>query len=332
MTAVGCHRPLISVIMPVYNGASYLPAAIESILGQSYSHLEFIIVDDGSTDGSAEIVSAYARDDGRIRNVCMDHGGVARALNTGTDLARGEWIARMDSDDIALPDRLAAQLDWAERNGVDICGGQVETFGAEQRIFWFPQSHDAICAELIFRPALLHPTLLLRSHILKANPYDPESTFEDYEMYTRLGARYRLGNVPRVLLKYRRHAHQTQILNEREIRRDLGRYRFRYVYSLFPDTPLPDYLALARVADRRPMTSVSELRRAGEWLIHLAALPDRTLRQRMAFRWRRTWERSAALGPECDRIFFDFQKQFESESIPDRIAGPDSSSMQRRLP
>ena len=304
-------RPLVSVLMPVYNNASYLPAAIDSILSQTCADFELLILDDGSSDDSAEIIRHYAKRDGRVTPVWLDHGGVARALNAGIDLARGKWIARMDSDDIALPERLAVQIHWMQQTGVDICGGQIETFGAEQRLWWFPHSHAGIGAELVFRAALSHPLAMFRAEILKENPYDPETVFEDYELWTRLWFHYRMGNPPQVLLKYRRHPGQTQHLSARQLKRDFGRCRFRYVLSRFPDTPLAGYVALAKVGDRQPLGSAHEMEQAGEWLTRLAALPDPTLRQRMALRWRDAWKQSSALGAEGDRIFFHFQRGFE---------------------
>src|SRR2546425_12663765 len=98
--------------MPVYNAERYVAEAITSILTQTYPRLEFIIVDDGSTDGSAALVCAFAARDSRIRPFFLAHGGQSRALHAGIATARGELIALMDNDDIALPERFAIQLAW----------------------------------------------------------------------------------------------------------------------------------------------------------------------------------------------------------------------------
>src|SRR5580658_4707683 len=105
-------NPLISVVMPVYNAVPYVAAAIESILAQTYSHFELILVDDGSTDGSLAVARQFAERDGRIRLILSDHAGQSDALNIGIDAAKGEFIAILNNDDVAMPLRLAAQLAW----------------------------------------------------------------------------------------------------------------------------------------------------------------------------------------------------------------------------
>src|SRR5262245_55079183 len=100
-------QPLISVVMPVYNAERYVADAIASILAQTYAQFEFIIVDDGSTDGSAAIVRAFAARDARVRPLFLTHYSIGRARNAGIALTQGGLIAHMDADDIALPERLA---------------------------------------------------------------------------------------------------------------------------------------------------------------------------------------------------------------------------------
>src|SRR5215213_8085491 len=110
------HAPPLSVVMPVYNGKAYVGQAIESILTQTFTDFEFMIVDDGSTDGSNEIIEAYAQRDGRIRVLSQCNQGTSVALNTGIALARGELIAHMGADDIALPQRFERQLHYLRQN------------------------------------------------------------------------------------------------------------------------------------------------------------------------------------------------------------------------
>lgn len=306
-------RPLISVVMPVYNRADFLAEAIESILRQTYPHFEFIIVDDGSTDGSREIISRYAARERRLRPFFQEHQGAAGAMNDGVSLARGAWIARMDSDDIAMPERLAVSLDWAERHGLDVCGGQVETFGSEVSRLWHPEGHDAIRRELLFRHALLQPVALFRAAVLKDNPYVAGCLHEDYELFTRLARRYRLGNAPQVLLRYRRHERQIHIERSKEFHNDFQKFRFRFFYENYPRTPLKEYLPLARVSDRLSLRTMDELQRAGRWLADLADHPDARLRDRMAQRWREACERSASLGDGVEEVFRRFQDIFQQK-------------------
>src|SRR5664280_1259769 len=118
--------PAVSVVMTVFNTASYLAETIESLLRQTFADFEFIIVDDGSTDGSVDLIRRHATLDSRIRPLFGGHRGQGAAANAGIALARGHFIARMDSDDIALPERLATQLAWMDRTGVEVCGSQVQ--------------------------------------------------------------------------------------------------------------------------------------------------------------------------------------------------------------
>ena len=125
--------PLISVAMPVYNGERYLAKAIDSILAQTFADFELIIIDDGSTDNSLQVLHEYQKRDARIRLVARENRNLATTLNDLIDLARGKWIARMDQDDIALPHRFERQLQWLEETGADICGSWVKFFGTTDR-------------------------------------------------------------------------------------------------------------------------------------------------------------------------------------------------------
>src|SRR6185369_4386478 len=121
--------PLISVVLPVYNGEKYLAEAIDSILGQTLTDFELIIIDDGSTDNSLAILKQYKQRDNRIRLIARENRNLATTLNDLIDLAQGEWVARMDQDDIALPHRFEKQLQWLEQTGADICGSSIRFFG-----------------------------------------------------------------------------------------------------------------------------------------------------------------------------------------------------------
>src|SRR5438067_12011849 len=105
-------QPAISVIMSVYNAEAFLEAAVQSVLMQSFSDFEFIIIDDGSTDRSNQILQDYARKDNRVRLISRPNKGLTASLNEGLKLARGEFIARMDADDVAAPDRFKIQVEY----------------------------------------------------------------------------------------------------------------------------------------------------------------------------------------------------------------------------
>jgi len=304
-------NPLISVVMPVYNRERYVADTIRSILNQTYSPLELIVVvDNGSKDNSAGIVHDMAASDNRVRPIYLSHGSQWRARNAGVAMACGDYIAHMDDDDIALPERLTDQLAWMHQTGVDICGGCIKKFGAENGIIWFPETHQAICHELVFRIGILLPTVLMRANIARAHPYDETLVYSDYAMLTRIAHQYRLGNMPQILVKCCYHDQQIHIVDGAAFKSDECLYRQPYVRSLFPEATSGDYEAIARVAEKKPFNNMADLKRAGNWLARLAQTPDNFLRQRMADRWQSACMRSAHLGLDCYRLYKQIAPQF----------------------
>lgn len=205
--------PKVSVIMPVYNAKKYLNKAIDSILNQTYTDFEFIIIDDASSDGSQEIVKSYS--DPRIRFYINEKNmGVAATLNRGIEIARGEYIARMDSDDISLPNRLQEQVDFLDvRHDVGVVGANVEIFGEgiPTKIHRFPTESKHLKAMLLFSSCFAHPVVMMRKSCLKENQLKYLSDFdgiEDYALWWELGQVCKLGSIDKVLLKYRQHCAQ----------------------------------------------------------------------------------------------------------------------------
>lgn len=307
------NEPLISVVMPVYNAAPYVGAAIESILDQTYSYFELLVVDDGSTDRSPAIMQEYAKHDRRVQLLSVPHGGQSAALNAGIRAAAGEYIALLDSDDLALPERLAVQLAWVQQTGVDVCGACVRRFDGGEQIIWFPETPAAVRAELLFRTALLPSTVFARAAVLKDNPYVPGLVGEDYEMWTRLAPRFRLGNVPRILAQYRTHEKQISRVQTETRTQTVRKCRRRYFAALFPDASEEDYDALSRVAENRPHSTLASLERAGQWLVRLADAPDDFLRAKLAQRWTAACRCSAHLGLSCFYLHQKTAVQFGPE-------------------
>lgn len=206
--------PLVSVVMPVHNGGRYLDAAIDSIRAQSLTELELILIDDGSTDGSGERMQAHAAADPRLSVLRIPHSGVATALNTGLAAARAPLIARMDADDIALPQRMQCQLAAMHaRPEVAALGTGIEAIDADGRVTGsaMPGGDPAeIRAALLRANCLHHPTVMMRRDIvLAAGGYRPIFTAaEDYDLWLRLSEHHDLSNLPDLLLRYRGHAGQ----------------------------------------------------------------------------------------------------------------------------
>ena len=200
----------VTILMPVYNGEAYLRTAIDSILTQTYPDFEFLIIDDGSTDNSSEIIRSYQ--DERIRYISNSENlGINKTLNKGIRLAKGKYIARMDSDDISLPHRIAKQVEFMDTNiNVAICGSWVQTYGNNNSLWKYPVSDEEIRCNLLFESALAHPSIIMRRSIFSdgSNFYNESSHFrkaQDYELWTRVSKKYALANIPAALLHYRQH-------------------------------------------------------------------------------------------------------------------------------
>lgn len=211
--------------MPVHNAAPYLAAAIESILRQTYTDFEFLIIDDGSTDGSPAILQAATRDQ-RVRVIRRENRGLVATLNEGLTLARAPLIARMDADDVARPARLAQQVGaLAARPEVLCLGGAFELIdGAGRRIAQrFPPTEDAEIQEYNLRGhnAIAHPTALYRRAAVQAVGGYRErfKCAEDLDLWLRLGETGVLANLRDVVLSYRLHGASVS-QNGRELQRE----------------------------------------------------------------------------------------------------------------
>lgn len=287
---------LISVVMPVWNRADTIEEAIRSVLAQTWTSFELIVVDDESTDGTADLIRAFASADERIRPLWLTHGGGPRAMNAALQVARGRYVARLDADDVAVPDRLHRQWTWMQGSAAAVCGGQAELFGESTGRLWFPESHEAIGRELIFRIGMLHSTLMARTAVLRTEGYREDTGHDDYEMLTRLHGRHGMANLPDVLAHHRVHPEQSSQIDHEQFRGDLRRYRFAFVYRQYPNTPARSYAILAALAERSVFHDLPDLLHAGQWLVRLADHPDPRLRDRMARRWDDACTASASTG------------------------------------
>ncbi|MCL4352886.1 MAG: glycosyltransferase [Patescibacteria group bacterium] len=204
--------PKATVLMPVYNGQKYLKEAIGSILSQTYRDFEFLIIDDGSTDNTIRIIRGFS--DSRIHLVKNEKNlGLPRTLNKGIKLAKGKYIARMDSDDISFSNRLAVQVDYMDRHpNIDICGTTaVSSHNSKSVRVVLPNDSEYLRARLLFRTSFIHSSVILRKESLVGNNlfYNPSFRFaEDYELWSRCWQKLRFANIPNALLFYRVHDEQ----------------------------------------------------------------------------------------------------------------------------
>ena len=195
--------PLVSVVMPAYNSEIYIAEAITSILKQSYTNIELIIVNDASTDGTMSIIKSFS--DSRIRVLSNEkNSGVSFSLNRAIDCSQGKYIARMDADDVAFPDRIEKQVAFMERTpSCGVCGTFAKEYNG-RRIFYHLTKNEDIQISLLFQNTFIHPTVIFRAELIKKHKYSEEFNFcEDYELWCRLSKETCFVNLPNVSLRYR---------------------------------------------------------------------------------------------------------------------------------
>jgi len=202
-------KPKVTVLMPVYNGEKYLKESIESILNQTFTDFEFLIINDGSTDRTEEIIKSYK--DTRIKLVNNETNlKLIKTLNKGLDLAKGKYIARMDADDVSLPKRLKIQVDFMDNNPeIGVSGAWAKVIGGKNKKYIKTYSNfEKIKATSIFKNILIHPSVIIRKEILnKYNlRYNEESQHsEDYELWARCTKCFPITNIKKYLMLYRIH-------------------------------------------------------------------------------------------------------------------------------
>jgi len=205
---VQINLPLVTVLIPVYNGEKYVQTALKSILNQTYKNLEVLIINDGSTDGSHQII--VSTEDERIRYVHNKKNlKLITTLNLGFDLAKGKYIARMDADDIAEPERIAKQLEFMESNPeIGISGTWFKTIGNRNSIGKYPADHNSIKYTALYQCPFLHPSVMIRTSVLRNHRFYYDSEYphaEDFELWGRMAEVTKMANIPEVLMNYRHH-------------------------------------------------------------------------------------------------------------------------------
>lgn len=273
--------PQVSVLMPVYNGEPFLGQAIESILQQTFADFEFIIINDGSTDRSAEIVQSYA--DSRIRYFENERNiGLTRSLNHGLSLVQGPYIARMDADDVSLPQRLGKQVDFLDAHpDVGVVGTAMQIIDEQSNVdhTWHsPTTHEMLRWCLCLYDPIAHPTVLMRRKVVEqVGGYRAEMvTAQDYDLWRRLSAVCRLANLPDVLLYLRRHETSVTMVHLAEHRQNRVKVSHEAISEfLGQDVPVDT----VRCIWNRNCESLSQVRRATFLIyeIYQAGMADDTL-------------------------------------------------------
>jgi glycosyltransferase involved in cell wall biosynthesis len=201
------NNPLVSVIMPVYNGGSILRNAIESIVNQTYKEWEFIIIDDGSTDNTEEIIKEYK--DNRIRYVKQSKCGVTLSLNKGIGISKGEFIARQDADDISLPTRLEKQINFLKENkDISLLGTFTNLIDKNGRLIetkTFPTNNEELQKEIKVSNPFIHGSIVMKKESLKEVGLYREQFFmcQSYDLWLRISEKCNIAIYPEALYNFR---------------------------------------------------------------------------------------------------------------------------------
>ena len=304
----------ISVVMPVYNGEKFLREAIDSILSQTFSDFEFIIVDDGSTDNSLNIIRSYT--DQRIRVIENESNlGGSTSRNTGMEMSRGKYIAVMDADDISLSGRFARQVSFMNTNPhIDVCGSQREDFGAKTNKFIVYKEHEDIVTNFLFSCKINHSSIFMRKDTLLSLDgfYDPTAQFtEDYDLWVRLflkGAKF--ANLNETLIKYRWHESNASVafaddqkLKASEVRKQL--FEQLSINDVNAKTQLHETLRSGKNLDLHSLDKVyvwiCELLEANQ---KTKLFSQKTLKKRLGRKWFMLHNASAKGGLAVLRSYF----------------------------
>lgn len=251
----------VSVVMPVYNAERFLAEAIESILNQTFTDFEFIIVNDGSTDGSRDIISKYAETDKRIVVIDQQNQGIVAALNNGIEKAKAPLIARMDADDISLPHRLERQVEFMEQNGnIAACGAGVKFIdqnGKKGKVNNFPGYVSFFKLFFSYTNPVAHPTAILNMRIVRGitgkNIYNKTyQGAEDYDLWLKLAKHTIVQNLQDILLLYRVHGGNYTSSNSqrsRILKALICRLNYGYMPTVIKYIPVISYHSLKSIID-----------------------------------------------------------------------------------
>ena len=242
--------PRVTVILNVFNGEEYLQEAMDSIIGQSFSDFELIVIDDHSSDGTAGILEAYT-DKRIIRLQNETNLGQSLSINRGLEIARGEYIAKMDADDRSLPARFSEQTAFLDlHSSVGLVGAQVRVIDAGGNILgeWrYPTDPLLIRWALQFYNPLCHPVVMFRRDLVnRLGGYSPTQRLaEDYELWIRMSQKTEIAQLPLMLLEYRLHDRQVTQDRFEEMERMVAAMVRRNINTFWDDRPLPDDLIFA---------------------------------------------------------------------------------------
>lgn len=271
-------QPLVSVIMAAHNAEKYIAEAVESVINQTYKNWELIIVDDASSDSTSTIIERCMKRDSRIKGIHLEkNSGQAFAQNKAIEMSSAEYIATLDSDDVAMPHRIAAQVEFLEYNtDIDMVGSYAELIDEDGNVIGKkkkPTKNEEIRFPLLLQTQFIHPSICIRKNVLiDVGCYSMNSLYtEDYDLWSRLLARgCKFANIDGPLIRYRVHPESiTQAKKSRSIgTRNALKTNARNV-ARFIDIPEEKLRNLVNFVNNKPL-SLFELISALWWYHRLA--------------------------------------------------------------
>jgi len=293
--------------MSVHNGSAYLHDAIESILDQTFDDFEFLIIDDASTDNSIEVIKSFR--DQRIKIITNENNiGLTRSLNKGLGSARGKYIARMDADDISLPQRFEKQVQFLDSHPeTGICGTWVQTTERSSELIWkYPIDNDNIKCSLIFESAFAHPSVMMRRQVLADYNLTYSENFyyaQDYDLWVRCACHTGLANLSEVLLLLRQHPAKIGSISADGQHEAARRIRCRQIQRFGMLVSEEEYKIHNILSENSAICSRPFLEASGEWLTRLwqsnhtrALYPETAFSQTLAQRWYKLCRSFSELG------------------------------------
>lgn len=231
-------NPIVSVLFPARNAGKFLSESLDSILSQYLSDFEIILVTQESNDNTKEIADRYASIDRRIKHIEDENTGVGSALNIALSAATGEFLLRQDADDVSLPNRFLAQVNFMNRfPNIDVLGTGMKTIGREKLTWRMPKENDDIVVQFLTRSSLLHPTICIRGSFAKENKIRySESPFEaeDFALWVELINKASFANLDFATVQYRIHSNQVTQKHPEKIWESTLTVRRRLLESLVP--------------------------------------------------------------------------------------------------
>jgi glycosyltransferase involved in cell wall biosynthesis len=267
---------------------------------QTYRDLEILVYNDGSTDSSQAIIERLAESDPRIAVMGEEtNRGIVNALNMLLHVARGEFIARMDADDVSLPQRLERQLQFIQSGQADLCGTWFQEFGGGiPRAVRWDGSPEALRAAMLFQNTICHPTVMARREVFEAFEYrQGYNLAEDYDLFVRAITRFRLANLPEVLLRYRRHRQQATRARRAQMEEVTRRIRIEALQAQGIGANAQEQRTHNQIRAPRSICSMGDLDLIEAWLLKLIDHFDHPDAKRVvASQWTRAAVRAAPLG------------------------------------